>query len=260
LKIGSLFSGIGGLELGLEWAGLGHTVWQVESDEFCRGVLARHWPGVKQYNDVRTVGASNLESVDLICGGFPCQDISNAGKGAGLSGARSGLWWEFARILEEVKPPWVVIENVASGANRWVDAVRRELERLGYKSFPIPLSARAVGAPHRRARVFIIAADPNGGGQHSKRLSCILNVERKTFGNYADGCNSKESHTYPWSPKHGVCSVDDGIPAGVVEGRMTPTERAKLRALGNAVVPQCAQVVGEFIKLIKGDTSNEDTV
>ena len=101
VKIGSLFSGIGGLELGLEWAGVGHTVWQVERDPFCRSILARHWPSAARFDDVRTVGAHNLEPVDVICGGFPCQDISYAGKGLGLAGERSGLWYEFARIIGE---------------------------------------------------------------------------------------------------------------------------------------------------------------
>ena len=94
--IGSLFSGIGGLELGLELAGVGHTVWQVECDPFCRQVLAKHWPKTERFDDVRNVGKHNLKYVDVICGGFPCQDISYAGKGAGLAGKRSGLWYEYA--------------------------------------------------------------------------------------------------------------------------------------------------------------------
>ena len=96
MRIGSLFSGIGGLELGLEWSGLGPTVWQVESDAFCRDVLKKHWPYTTRYTDVRDVGGTNLELVDIICGGFPCQDISAAGKGAGITGERSGLWKEYA--------------------------------------------------------------------------------------------------------------------------------------------------------------------
>jgi len=102
LRIGSLFSGIGGLELGLERAGLGPTLWQVEIDPFCRRVLERHWPEAKRFERVEEVGRANLASVDIICGGFPCQDVSVAGRGEGMSGARSGLWYEFERILAEL--------------------------------------------------------------------------------------------------------------------------------------------------------------
>src|SRR5690606_29152496 len=100
---------------------------------------------------------ANLAPVDLICGGFPCQDVSGAGKGAGLTGSRSGLWFEFRRIIDEMRPEWVVIENVASGGNRWVDAVTGHLGQLGYGSIPFPLSAFDVGAPHLRKRIFIVA-------------------------------------------------------------------------------------------------------
>ena len=148
LTIGSLFSGIGGLELGLEWAGLGPVVWQVEKDPFCRLVLAKHYPEAKRFDDVCTVGANELARVALICGGFPCQDVSSAGLGAGLTGERSGLWREFARIVAELRPGWVVVENVTSGAGRWLDTVVGELERLGYACLPLPIAASDVGAPH----------------------------------------------------------------------------------------------------------------
>lgn len=114
MRIGSLFAGIGGLELGLERAGVGHTVWQVEKDEFCRKVLARHWPDAARYEDVTTVDWSTVEPVEVLCGGFPCQDISLAGKGAGLAGERSGLWWEYLRAIRELRPRFVVVENRCS--------------------------------------------------------------------------------------------------------------------------------------------------
>lgn len=150
-------------ELGLIWAGLGHVVWQVERDPWCRQVLARHWPGVPRVGNVRLFGRDRWGSrtvkwsdVDLICGGFPCQDISSAGKGEGLSGARSGLWFEFARVVSEFQPKWVVVENVASGAKRWVDAVVSDLGQRG-EVLPVPIAAEDVGAPHRRARIFLVA-------------------------------------------------------------------------------------------------------
>lgn len=164
MRIGSLFSGIGGLELGLERAGLGSVVWQVERSAFCRHILARHWPDVERFDDVRTVGSATLVPVDLLCGGFPCQDVSAAGAGAGLAGARSGLWYEMRRIIGELAPRWVVIENVASGARRWLPDVRRDLWALGYAALPIRVRASDVGARHLRARIFVVAADLAGDG------------------------------------------------------------------------------------------------
>jgi DNA (cytosine-5)-methyltransferase 1 len=162
MRIGSLFSGIGGLELGLEAALGARTVWQVEQDAYCKQVLARHWPDAVRYDDVRAVGAHNLEPVDLVCGGFPCQDISTAGRGAGLAGARSGLWFEFARIVGELRPRFVVVENVAALVGRGLDVVVGELSARGYDSLWFPLRASDVGAPHRRERLFIVAHTASG--------------------------------------------------------------------------------------------------
>lgn len=166
MRVGSLFSGIGGLELGLEHglraAGLvPKVVFQVERSAFCRHLLARHWPHAQRFDDVCTVGASILPAVDLLCGGFPCQDVSAAGGGEGLgtedNPTRSGLWFQFRRIIEETRPRWVVVENVASGAKRWLPRVRRDLWTRGYASVPVGISAAEVGARHRRERVFVVA-------------------------------------------------------------------------------------------------------
>lgn len=157
MRIGSLFSGVGGLDLGLEWAGVGETVFQVEKDEHARSVLARHWPNAQRFNDIRTVGSRNLPHVDVLCGGFPCQDISFAGKGAGLAGARSGLWFEYARIIRELRPSYIVIENVAALRTRGLDVVLAEISALGYDMWWDCIPASAIGAPHRRDRLFIIA-------------------------------------------------------------------------------------------------------
>lgn len=184
MKIGSLFSGIGGLELGLEWAGFGPTVWQVEQNEYCLKVLEKHWPNVKRFEDVQTVTHKELEKVDLICGGFPCQDISSAGKGAGLKGARSSLWYEFLRVVKELRPEWVVVENVASGAKRWVDFVRGDLEQQGYATFPIPLSAADCGAPHLRKRVFIVAYTQREPIRDEQGRRSGAHGERKTESGY----------------------------------------------------------------------------
>lgn len=156
MTFGSLFAGIGGMDLGLERAGM--TVrWQVEIDPFCNRVLAKHWPNVVRHRDVREVGAHNLEPVDLICGGFPCQDISVAGGGAGLHGARSALWFEYLRILQELRPAWVLIENVPALRTRGIDTVLDGLGEAAYTTWPLVVGARHVGAPHRRDRVWIVA-------------------------------------------------------------------------------------------------------
>jgi DNA (cytosine-5)-methyltransferase 1 len=282
LRIGSLFSGIGGLELGLELAGLGEPVWQVEQKPFCLGVLARHWPDVERHADVRTVGKHNLAPVDLVCGGFPCQDVSSAGARKGLAGSRSGLWFEYARIVRELRPEWVIVENVASGAKLWVDRVLWDLGELGYAAIPLPLSAQDVGAPHERARVFVVArqwqsghahAQPPGGHPRSEGCAHAPHAERvelrdeqgrgrgsgrtsapKLANAHGDAHGQGESALREHAQVAGVCSVagdtrpwasppylrrvDDGFPDRVDRNR----------ALGNAVVPQCAEVIGWIVR------------
>jgi DNA (cytosine-5)-methyltransferase 1 len=241
VRIASLFSGIGGLELGLEAAGVGHTVVQVEQDPYCRAVLRRHWPEANQLEDIRYVRGQDLQNPDLICGGFPCQDVSAAGRGAGLAGARSGLWYEFARLVGEARPSWVVVENVASGAKRWVDAVRGSLGQLGYETLPIPIAASDVGAPHLRRRVFIVA-HANSRRREGERQPAQTGQQSKA-GREPDGRGgSRPEAPQPhrahegWASGPPVCGVDDGA--------STRLDRDRLRALGNAVVPQCAMVVG----------------
>lgn len=164
MNVGSLFSGIGGFDRGFERAGM-RVDWQVELDPYCRAVLARHFPDAARFEDVREVGAQNLPPVDLICGGFPCQDLSPAGRGAGLDGARSGLWGEFARIVCELRPRYVVVENVPAlltgKGKRWdrapVGRVLGDLAEAGYDAEWACLSAREFGAPHLRKRVWIVA-------------------------------------------------------------------------------------------------------
>ena len=179
LTLGSLFSGIGGLDLGLECALRDgefdvSTLWQCEADPWCRGILARHWPHAVRYDDVRAVGP-DAPRVDVLCGGFPCQDVSYAGKGAGLAGARSGLWFEFARVVRDLRPRIVVVENVAALATRGLDAVLGSLSEAGYDAVWLDVRASDVGAPHRRERLFIVAwrrdvEHADGGGRGPKRV------------------------------------------------------------------------------------------
>ena len=157
LTFGSLFAGIGGFDLGLERAGM-RCEWQVEIDPYARAVLAKHWPDVRRHEDVRTFPPTEGEwGVDVICGGFPCQDISVAGKGAGLAGARSGLWYEYARIIGELRPRYVIVENVAALLARGMGTVLGDLSALGYDAEWHVIPASAVGAPHRRDRIWIVA-------------------------------------------------------------------------------------------------------
>ena len=252
MNIGSAFSGIGGLDYGLELSGIGRTTWQIEIDPYCRSVLARHWPHVHRYEDIRECGAHNLAPVDLLAGGFPCQDVSAAGSGAGLNGARSGLWWEFHRLASELAPEWIVVENVASGAKRWVDAIRGSLGQLSYETLPIPIAAADVGAPHLRRRIFVVA--------HAHGRRCESEWEPSQAGQQCqaggkpDGCGGAwpEFAQAPrahegWAPGPPVCGVDARPSTGL--------DRARLKALGNAVVPQCAQVIGEVIRLLERETA-----
>jgi len=157
LTVGSLFSGIGGIDLGLERAGM-KVLWQVEIDEYCRRVLEKHWPKVPRYGDITELRGRELPPVDVIAGGFPCQDISVAGKGKGLEGDRSGLFFEMARVIEEARPRYIIIENVPNLVRLGMDRVGEELRRIGYKPLrPILIQASSVGALHKRERIFIIA-------------------------------------------------------------------------------------------------------
>jgi DNA (cytosine-5)-methyltransferase 1 len=159
LAIGSLFSGIGGLELGLEHATGGRVVFQVERDAWCRDVLAKHWPDAVRYDDVRT--ARGLPRVDILCGGFPCQDVSLAGKRAGFAGERSSLWREYRRIIADVGPRFVFVENVpglltADDGHAFAE-VLGDLAALGFDATWDVFRASDVGAPHRRERLFLLA-------------------------------------------------------------------------------------------------------
>ena len=165
MKFGSLFTGVGGFDLGFERAGM-VCAWQVEFDKNCQNILKKHWSETELFDDVRTVGKHNLAPVDVICGGFPCQDVSIAGKRAGLAGERSGLWSEFARIIDELEPKWVVIENVpgllSSNRGRDFATVIRWLAERGYGVAWRILDSQYFGVAQRRCRVFIVGSFGSG--------------------------------------------------------------------------------------------------
>lgn len=156
MKVLDLFSGIGGFSLGLERAGM-ETVAFCEISPVCRHLLAHHWPDVPCFDDVTTLTGEQAGPVDVICGGFPCQDISFAGKGAGLAGERSGLWREYARLVRELRPAFVIVENVAALLGRGLGDVLGDLAALGYDAWWDCIPASAVGAPHRRDRLWVVA-------------------------------------------------------------------------------------------------------
>jgi DNA (cytosine-5)-methyltransferase 1 len=193
LRVLELFAGIGGFSLGLERAGGFETVAFCEIEPYCRAVLAKHWPGVKQYDDVRTLTADTLRSdgiaVDVICGGFPCQDISFAGKRAGLEGARSGLWREYARLIGELRPRFVIVENVPGLLNLGMGAVLGDLSALGYGATWDCIPASAVGAPHRRDRVWIVAYARSE--QHKSGCASIGRETAKEFSYSTDAASKR---------------------------------------------------------------------
>ena len=168
MRVLDLFSGIGGFSIGLERAGMS-TVAFCECEPFPTAVLAERWPHVPCYPDVRELTADRLAAdglvgIDVIAGGFPCQDISLAGKGAGLGGERSGLFREIVRLAGEVRPRWIFLENVAAIRSRGLEEVLGALAALGYDACWDCVPASALGAPHRRDRVWIVAhADQHVG-------------------------------------------------------------------------------------------------
>lgn len=239
IRIGSLFAGIGGFELGIERAiPNAHTVWQVEQEPYCQRILAKHWPNAKIYDDVRTVGVHNLQPIDILLGGFPCQDISTAGLQRGITnGTRSGLWWEMHRIIMELRPRIVIMENVSNILAVGGPDVVGSLANIGYDCEWSVISARQFGAPHQRKRWFGVAY-PNMPRCKKRDEPILLETgggsrcgDRQTRGIHIRNYWQQETHP----PR--LCNVDDGI----------PDRLARLKALGNAIVPQCSEYIGKLV-------------
>ena len=288
ITFGSLFAGIGGIDLGLERAGM-ECAWQVEIDPYAQKVLAKHWPNVRRYSDVKECGSDNLDPVDLICGGFPCQDISYAGKGAGIEGARSGLWKEYYRIICELRPRFVLVENVTALLGRGLDVVLGDLAACGYDAEWESLPAAAFGAPHRRDRIFIIAHanSGSGGSEHGKQQEIFSEKPNRVCKNRSsDNVAHPESEYGKWpkpkgdqgrqsqgTARNGSSDMADAnieSAKRVAESRQectpwetepdvgrvangVPSRVDRLRCLGNAVVPQVAEWVGRRIYEMIGD-------
>lgn len=186
MDVGSLFSGIGGIELGFERAGGFEVKWFVEKEPYCQAVLRKHWPRVPIYGDITTIDFTKLPKVDLLTGGFPCQDISVAGKRKGLAGARSGLWKQYARAIGEIRPKIAFIENVPNLVNEGFNVVLANLAEMGYDAEWCCVCASDFGALHKRERIFVIAYANGKRCNNSKHLvkkdsGCLL--QNKEWGN-----------------------------------------------------------------------------
>ena len=237
MKVLDLFSGIGGFSLGLERAGM-KTVAFCEIEPYCRAVLKRHWPYVPCYEDVRTLTAERLRadgiSVDVICGGFPCQDVSMAGNRLGLAGARSGLWAEYCRLIRELQPLYVIVENVTGLLSLGMGTVLGDLAAFRYDAEWHCIPATAVGAPHIRDRVWIVAypADqPSETSVESIQAGRLSRELGRVFGGMR----------FQRVDQPDVLRVDDGL-----SPRLDGNE-----ACGNAVVPQIPEIIGKAIMALK---------
>lgn len=296
LVVGSLFSGIGGLDLGLEWAGM-EIEWQVENDDWCTRVLERHWPRIARFRDVQEChGAAacsvadagrkhgdwrqNLQGgnshangqgladgaqterpakcsgclapVDLICGGFPCQPVSIAGKRTGESDSR-WLWPEFYRIVCEVRPRWVLAENtlglLSVDSGRLFGGILRDLAEAGYDAVWFVLSAADVGAPHLRERVFVVAHTNSSGRLGRAGIVWAGWRAESTNGDWwAVECHLDGTPHGPACGLDGVEGWECGI-ARIAKGQKNRVNR--LRGIGNAVVPQVAETIGRWIMAIE---------
>jgi len=235
LKSLDLFAGIGGFTLGFERAGI-QTVAHCEIEPYPRKVLAERWPDVVSYDDVRTLTAARIHAdglaPNLICGGFPCQDLSVSGRLAGMDGTRSGLWSEIARLIGELRPHYAVMENVAnllsgpaSDPGGWFRRVLGDLAALGYDAEWHGIPAGNLGAPHERDRVWIVAyphSPQREGGSLSRRIHQeYTDARRRSW----------------WEDQPAIQRTANGVPA----------QSHRLKALGNAVVPQIPELIGRAI-------------
>lgn len=220
MRVGSLFSGIGGIELGLERTKSFETLWAAEIDPFARSILSKNWPGLIIVDDVKKVLSSDLPRIDLLCGGSPCQDVSNAKTAKetpkGLQGKKSGLWFEMKKIISATRPPLVLIENVAALRIRGLKTMLSNLDEDGYDAEWATVSAGALGAPHLRKRLFIVASLR---GHNDGVVGNVFFPQPIAM------------HTWPLPPLE-------------LSKTMPKNKRLRVQALGNSVVPDCTTFIG----------------
>lgn len=267
LKVLDLFSGIGGFSAGLERTDGFCTVGFCEIDEFCRGLLSKHWPEVSIHDDVTTYPFREGEA-DIVCGGFPCQDVSLAGKRAGVSGSRSGLYREMVRAIRVVRPLYTVMENVAALLGNGMGTVLGDVAEIGGDAEWDCISASDVGAPHGRDRVWIAIANPDKLKRSNERGSghgwwlwsqkeiaeardangswqlqpprLLGNIRRRI----ADAARSRAWWSRDWQSQfEAFRRMDDGVPTRLDRS----TVSSAVARLGNAVVPQIPELIGHAI-------------
>jgi len=306
ITIGSCFAGIGGFELGLERGILNSkTIWQIEQNKYCQTILQKHWPDATIYDDIREIDYEKIQSVDIVCGGFPCQDISAAGKGKGIEhGDRSGLWRQMHRLINHLQPRVAVLENVPAllWKNRGMHIVLQDLAQIGYDAEWCTISAKQFGAPHLRKRVFVVAYPNvkrcNSRQHHERQHKNNLDKERQTSKNQQQRCEwvsrpgtfcetttntmqirprqdgQQQSHQID-RDRQQICTKSQELQTQYINcqpSQIQQTEHqnywqtfptqpslrhrddglsnrlARLRALGNAIVPQCSEYIGKKIQ------------
>ena len=274
LTVGSLFSGIGGLDLGLERAGM-EVIWQSEIDPYACKVLSKHWPKVPNHGDIKSIAWGDIVRPDVICGGYPCQPFSLAGRRAGQDDPRH-LWPWVRNAISELRPEYAILENVRGHLSMGGTSVIADLATIGYDTEWHVISAASVGAPHRRDRIVIVAHANNSRSRTPEcRTNQVGSQEIKTQDNFAQpgssrfstnvADNDSERHGFNgssetigqarffradntrreasnvsgqwWATEPNVGRVADGVPSRV----------DRLRGLGNAVVPQVAELVGRMV-------------
>ena len=233
LKVGSLFSGIGGLDLGLERAGM-KIVWHSEIDEYASKVLKKHWPEVPNHGDIKQIDWRAVEPVDVICGGYPCQPFSIAGKRQGTDDPRH-LWPWVRTAISELRPRYAILENVRGHLSMGGTQVIGELASIGYDAEWRIVSAAQMGAPHRRERIIIVAYAKGSSSGNTQSHGLRPRIWQTT--------EPREPHSASrtigdwWEVEPDVGRVADGVPNRV----------DRLKGLGNAVVPQVAEYIGRLI-------------
>ena len=249
LTVGSLFSGIGGLDLGLERAGM-KVIWQSEIDPYCNKVLRKHWPEVTNHGNIKDINWGDLERPDVICGGYPCQPFSTAGKRKGTNDERY-LWGEMLRAIQEIKPQFVVAENVVGitsiDGGLVFQQVCLDLEGEGYEVQPFIIPSCSKNAPHRRDRCWFIASNTNSTNNKTRTYRQVLGQQNRQKTNGLS--NVERSNQWQNFPtQSSFCGGDDGLPTELDGITFSKWRKESIKSYGNAIVPQVAYEIFSAIE------------